>query len=504
MLIEERDEILENLEIAETRYISSFRLSTPEPSIADLQPAPVSDTEGIPYISRPKALNGTRVRPIFVSHSHSLIPINKQTGFPRRRRARNPAYASSSLTPTSYLAPSQYYKLGSLRGVNGGRFASSGTGNDDSPQSFSDSITQRVVGSRFAEIQRSSADVYGPVPVGSRVHLEGGVLSTSPRPRPSRMNTAEREGEGVPPIPNPSRHGPNWVEHSGDTEEDKEWVDLMKEAPIDFGRPEGEDTEGEGEGESAGERDRMMGGRGRVISPPLVESPEEESQPEDTGMSELGVMHFGRRPKIFGPSPSDQHDTFPLRSRGQETSRTSDVPPPHLRLQAQPPFVRPMTGELSPLTTTVFDDLRFVVVLLGLDHDALGEVYANIRTWRTKLKQINQEIMDAQSMAYNDIADGERIKGWILIGKGLRFIPGVQLIEGRAKEDIRWDQLQLEHEPSNQILYWTVTAIVIILLGIGCESYPFPSVLPATLIDQARREHIFFGFSSADFWVAHH
>lgn len=233
---------------------------------------------------------------------------------PRRQRARNPAYASSSLTPTSYVAPSQYYKLGSLRGVNGGRFADS----EESP-SFSDSITQRVVGSRFQEIPRSFADVYGPVPVGSRVHLEGGVLSTTPR-------------LPLPPIPNPSQHGPNWVEHSGDTEADKEdrdWVDLMREPPIDFATPE--------EGTGQGERDRMIG-----ASSPLVESPYMES-PEN--MSEMGMLSFGRRPKIFGPSPSDQLDTFPLRSRRQDTSGSSDVPPPHLRLQSHPPFVRPMTGE---------------------------------------------------------------------------------------------------------------------------------------------------------------
>lgn len=62
LLIEERDIILEQLEIAETKYISSFRVTTPEPSIADLNPAPGRDSEGIAYISRPRVLGGT-VRP---------------------------------------------------------------------------------------------------------------------------------------------------------------------------------------------------------------------------------------------------------------------------------------------------------------------------------------------------------------------------------------------------------------------------------------------------------
>lgn len=73
LLIDERDEVLENLEIAETRYISSFRTSTPDPSIADLEiphpePERIAETSesknGHPEISRPRPLNGaTNVRP---------------------------------------------------------------------------------------------------------------------------------------------------------------------------------------------------------------------------------------------------------------------------------------------------------------------------------------------------------------------------------------------------------------------------------------------------------
>ena len=61
LLIEERDIILEQLEIAEAKYISSFRVTTPDPSLLDLN-APRSDTDGIAYISRPKVLGGTPAR----------------------------------------------------------------------------------------------------------------------------------------------------------------------------------------------------------------------------------------------------------------------------------------------------------------------------------------------------------------------------------------------------------------------------------------------------------
>lgn len=62
LLVDERDEILENLEIAETRYIGSFRITTPDPSIADYQPPPPQDPNR-PYISRPLPLgNNTKAR----------------------------------------------------------------------------------------------------------------------------------------------------------------------------------------------------------------------------------------------------------------------------------------------------------------------------------------------------------------------------------------------------------------------------------------------------------
>lgn len=62
MLIEERDEILEKLETAEAKYISSFKLTTPEPSVMDFMPSGpmLSDmpppAPPKPEISRPRPL----------------------------------------------------------------------------------------------------------------------------------------------------------------------------------------------------------------------------------------------------------------------------------------------------------------------------------------------------------------------------------------------------------------------------------------------------------------
>jgi hypothetical protein len=405
LLIEDRDEILENLEIAETRYITSFRLSTPDPSIADFELPPIPESKDRPYISRPRALAGGATAR-------------------RRRRRHNPAYAASSLAPTSFVAPSQYYKLRGVRGVSGGRFA-------DTESQLSDSIHQRVIGTRFQEINRNNQE-YGRLPIGSPVRLEkDGELGPGSPPSSSPISELPRHG--------PSYDQESWIqggesrfleshpryvetpdveptESPGDL--DDEWVDLMREAPVDFG----DDYNG---------------------------TPPSTSTPGPGGYEEMGVARR-RLPKIFQArqttADSARRETFPLRNRGHDTPGDTYLVPPHLRLQQQQPFVRPVSG---------------------INHGDLGSVYSDISQWRSKLKSINAEIEEAQRKAYNDIADGANVRGWLMIGRGLRFIPGAQLIEGRAKEDIRWDVLQNERSALDSSVLWTVVAIVVVLLAAG-------------------------------------
>jgi hypothetical protein len=82
LLIEERDEILDNLEVAETRYISSFKISTPDPSIADLEiPAPSGSEEAPsrPHIGRPRALVGSVITSVYHFISLGLTVASRET-----------------------------------------------------------------------------------------------------------------------------------------------------------------------------------------------------------------------------------------------------------------------------------------------------------------------------------------------------------------------------------------------------------------------------------------
>ncbi|KAG5639564.1 hypothetical protein H0H81_012235 [Sphagnurus paluster] len=387
-LIDERDEILENLEIAETRYIGSFRVTTPDPSILEFEPPAPIDPDR-PYISRPIPLGQGPTR-------------RTQRG--RRRRA-NPAFAASSLAPTSFVAPSQYYKLRSVQGINGGRFADSASGIDQLP-SLAESINSRVIGSRFLEVNRNSV-AYGRLPLGSHVVVE---KSGQIGPSGSMMN----EGFGFSTIPDPRRFGPNYG--------------------IDNTIPEEVDEHGVRHDDGYAPGNHLLGDEWVDLS---------ETTPGNAESEPNGPLpnnsNFRRRPKKE-PVASVRRETFPLR-RDPEP-----VQPPHLRLQPSQPFVRPLEG---------------------LNFDDLGHVYADITQWRSKLKAINAEIAEAQNESYNDIADGARIRGWLMVGRGLGHIPGIELIEGRAKEDIRWDVLQNERSALDGTVFWAIVFIVIVILAAG-------------------------------------
>ncbi|KAJ7597412.1 hypothetical protein C8J56DRAFT_920009 [Mycena floridula] len=361
LLIDERDAILENLEIAETRYINSFKLSTPDPSIADFQPSPQDSTRL--HISRPKALAGKS---------------------PRRKRSFNPAFASSSLAPIGFVAPSQYYKLRGVHGVSGGRFSES---TYEVPE-YPDTVNSQS-GSRFQELTQPSS-----LPLGSRFTVDesGRLIST-----PSESSSF---------VPDPKLYGPNHGPFP--TEDDKsglepleeeEWVDVDK-------TPESEPN-----------------------GPPPHSS--------------------SRRAMRQDPSSSTKRETFPFRKKAIVDPDDVVPPPPHLRVQPSQPFVRPLEG---------------------MNYDDLGLVYNDITRWRTNLKAINAAITDAQHDAYTDIAEGTRIKGWLMVGRGLHFIPGVQLIEGRAKEDIRWDVLQNERNITADFAFWTIMFLTAVLLAAGLSA----------------------------------
>jgi len=104
------------------------------------------------------------------------------------------------------------------------------------------------------------------------------------------------------------------------------------------------------------------------------------------------------------------------------------------------------------------------------NHDDLGAVYSDISIWRSKLKALNVEVADAQQEAFTDISEGINTKGWLIIGRNVRHLPGCETIEGRAKEDIRWEELQQQGGRPNALAFWLITALTGVILAASRES----------------------------------
>ena len=335
-----------------------------------------------------------------------------------------------------------------MRGISLGRIYSEngdekGSSAGAAP-TFGETVRSRIVGSRFQEVNRDST-AFGRLPIGSRMTIDRGELGP--------WTPATESPPRLPYIPQQPHEETLTVEHtiepSSATEVDTETSPLT--GSIEPGPS------------------RLSTRHDDYLHAPLYEESSQShyrdspmrmydtgsdstARPRGTGLSPEGAGLYARERREPLPPP-ERRETVAMRRRSiEEQEREESQVPLHLRLQPQGPFVRPLSG---------------------LDHDDLGAVYADIREWRSRLKAINRDITDAQHDCYNDIADGARIKGWLITGRGVRFLKGIQLIEGRSKEDIRWEELQNESGIERKVVFWTFAFMVGIILGAARKCLSF-------------------------------
>jgi len=46
-------------------------------------------------------------------------------------------------------------------------------------------------------------------------------------------------------------------------------------------------------------------------------------------------------------------------------------------------------------------------------------------------------------------------------------LPGIELVDGRSKEGIRWDELQHHRSAGNRTAFWTLVVFLFVLLAAG-------------------------------------
>ncbi|CAE6471377.1 unnamed protein product [Rhizoctonia solani] len=409
-LIRDRATALESLEVAEAYYIRSFQLSTSSPG-SDEETSESEGRHSGPRISRPLPLGGRRR-----DHVNQLGP--GEHGGP---------------TPTSYVAPSQYYKLRNVNGITGGRITSS---ND----SLAFRISQRVIGSRFQEVTRESIS-FGRLPLGSKVRVgHTGELSAVP-PTPAVHGAFPNTGIGSEPL---GAFGPN---RPPVDEESWEMTDVPSEAEFARNRRGTSWLSSTVVGTGTGGPSKAATVRESVASPKPIRKVRESNDPYARRET---LDTFGRR------DTSDEYRRRTTMDSRRELGATTPVPTPG-RTSAG----RRRSGDHSSTHRQ-----PIVRPISGLDHGTLALVYDDIRAWRSRLKALNAEIAEAQQEAYTAIAEGRHVKGWLIVGRNVRYLAGTESIEGRAKADIRWRELQLGEQGAlwSDLRYWAIVSLVAILL----------------------------------------
>ncbi|WWC87156.1 uncharacterized protein L201_002042 [Kwoniella dendrophila CBS 6074] len=172
-----------------------------------------------------------------------------------------------------------------------------------------------------------------------------------------------------------------------------------------------------------------------------------------------GRFDIGQRIKMYNegnwvvdPSPQSE-ETSPLDAtpESSEEGPLEDVVP-DLEQQASLPTISSPTSPGRPISPTSPQSPKIRAParpriptrsshrVSGEGSSPLAAYYKAIRDFRAKFKELNDEIEERQRNKFKEITSVDStVKGWIVVGKGIRWLPFAELIEGYTREDIMWN-----------------------------------------------------------------
>jgi hypothetical protein len=110
------------------------------------------------------------------------------------------------------------------------------------------------------------------------------------------------------------------------------------------------------------------------------------------------------------------------------------------------------------------------------------EFDAEIAACRAEFKALNSEIEVLQQGAFSGISSGQAVLGWIVVGRGVEWLPHAEIIEGRTKEDILWENVERSNGEKRYFVKVALVGIVLFILGTLAQSrasltnvQPYPS-----------------------------
>lgn len=185
--------------------------------------------------------------------------------------------------------------------------------------------------------------------------------------------------------------------------------------------------------------------QGKCVPDPSPDSSDEGHRPSQEGI--LSATTLSSREETI---PEDEVLPSANQTPQSEVPPTPAGPP-------QTPVGRSLTPLRSPSTPT--SPSSPVTYRERRDPD--------IEAYRTQFKALNEEISILQQDTFGSLSKAEPMLGWLLVGRGVEWLPRAQIIEGRTREDILWGNIG--HARGEQRYHLEVVAIGLIFFLI-CES----------------------------------
>ena len=157
-----------------------------------------------------------------------------------------------------------------------------------------------------------------------------------------------------------------------------------------------------------------------------------EASPDDESSNPLGTP---------GPNVTGSSSDEPLhKAESQRSPRLIPLPPsPEDTAEALPQFL-PGPGRHPEVHAPA---IAAAMESETPSHDSspLGQHYHDIRAYRSLFKSLNGEIEVEQQRSWSRAAKGEGVLGWVIVGRGARWLPGAQRVDGASREDILWENV---------------------------------------------------------------
>ena len=201
-----------------------------------------------------------------------------------------------------------------------------------------------------------------------------------------------------------------------------------------------------------------------------------ESSDEGHRMSHEGMLSASTLSSREYDIPEDSAVPTPTPTPSDQTPRSDVVPVDPISTPAQPDerdIAELETSRAEATTTPTVPPPLTLNLQRKERHDP------NVEAYRTQFKALNEEISVLQQDTFSKISRADPMLGWILVGRGVGYLPGAQVIEGRTRQDILWANLDRPNGPrslSSERLYFIQVFIIgLVFFSISTSSFTLES-----------------------------